>query len=44
MIQDQTYGMIKIGFEGKISVPETAANIHAYLKQVKAVKNNEEIE
>lgn len=38
LIQDNTDSMIVSGFEGKVSVPETAANVHAYWKQVGAVK------
>ena len=44
MIQEHTDNMIKIGFEGKISVPETAANVYKYWKQVKAIKKTKSIE
>lgn len=42
MIQEQTDSMIKLGFEGKVSVPETAANVYDYLKKAKAIKNTAE--
>lgn len=42
MIQDQTDEMIRLGFEGLVSVPETAANVYDYWKQAKAIKNTVE--
>ena len=44
IIQEQTDSMIKLGFEGLVSVPETAANVYSYWKRAKVVKKTKSIE